>query len=191
MADLRNPTQPLHSYQAIMWLQTAIMFSLTSAVLTNGSLFSPFSPALDSWDGQISSNDTSFELLKRASNACPTSYSACTNEGASALCCADSQICTADYNGNVACCPSGAKCTGTITGVVTGSAVSGTTTTSNVLASTTQSTTTTSGAGLIYASTATSTTTTGGFIVAASTTVATIVSGGTRNQAVSSILTNM
>ena len=163
---------------------------LLFAFLANASIFSPFLSALDPWDEQLLSNETSHELLKRQSSACPSSYNACTNQGAPGLCCARSQSCTADGNGNVACCPTGAACTGTITGVVTGGSIGSgslvtSTSGSGLLTSEASATTTDTSGGLVPAS-ATSTTTdgdatsTGGFIIAASTTVATLEGAGVR-----------
>jgi len=160
-------------------------------LLANASFLSPFYSALDAWDTQILSNETSHELLKRQSNACPSNYNACTNQGAPGLCCARNQACAADGNGNVACCPTRASCTGTITGVVTGGVIGGgglatSTSASGLLAGNSSPTTRATSNGLVPASASSATsggqpTSTGGFIIAASTTVATLGNGGGRN----------
>ncbi|KAF1356894.1 hypothetical protein BDV97DRAFT_342949 [Delphinella strobiligena] len=180
-----------------MHLRASLLANLLLFVfLAEASFFSPFFTAADSWNEQIANNDTSLELLKRASNACPTDYKACSNEGASGLCCASSQVCTADNAGFVACCPSGATCTGTITGVITGGAIAAggsavSTTAASGLLTTDASTTTglisTTTGGLVLASATSGTTATGsatttdGFIIAGSTTVATVGSTGMKS----------
>lgn len=57
------------------------------------------------------------DLLRRqgsGSNECDSGYAACINLGAPGLCCRTNQVCSADAANNVACCPLGAACTGTI-----------------------------------------------------------------------------
>lgn len=173
-------------------LSAFICAFLVAVSAAQASLFSPFLSAIDVFS-QIATNETSQNLRKRSSS-CPTGYDACSGLGAPGLCCASNAICSADAAGHVACCPTGAACTGTISSIITGGTIAagGTveaTSTSNGLATTTATTTTTtSGAGLVLASAASSTTgeattgsTTQGFIIAASTTVATLGSGGVRS----------
>lgn len=63
-------------------------------------------------------------LLKRQfSNTCPNNFNPCDSVGAPGLCCAEDAACAADDAGNVACCPSGAVCTGVINGVITAGTV--------------------------------------------------------------------
>ncbi|KAF2221123.1 hypothetical protein BDZ85DRAFT_284015 [Elsinoe ampelina] len=169
--------------------------------LTTASLFLPFLdplttdqiplPALSNVTDD--SPDSPFDLSKRQtlSTGCPANYGSCANLGASGLCCANNAICTADNAGYVACCPIGAACTGTITGIVTGGTIPPggtstrpTTTTNAVLTGTTSVTTTglfssatTPNNGLVVAgggATASlgATTTNGGFIISGGTTVA-------------------
>lgn len=96
-----------------------------------------FSISLDDYLPPTYTPDRSHELLKRQySNTCPTHFSACSNLGASDLCCASGAVCSADAAGHVACCPIGAACSGTIAGVITagtvnslGSLISGSATT--------------------------------------------------------------
>ncbi|CAK4028386.1 Hypothetical predicted protein [Lecanosticta acicola] len=162
--------------------------------------FQPFLAALSDYLPQQLQNDTAHDLLKRQySNTCPTGFNSCDNLGAPSLCCMSSAICSADSAGHVACCPSGAACTGTIGGVISsgtigsngalvgGGAAAATTTTSNgALAGSAATTTTsfqfastaTSNNGLVAATTAATVATGGGttgngFIVAGSSTVAT------------------
>lgn len=91
-------------------------------------------------------NDTiveeSLELVKRQSG-CADGYNGCGNIGAPGLCCRNSQVCSKDAVGQVACCPINAACTGAIGGIAT-----------NTLAPTTTS-------PLIFPTT---TTTNGGFV---------------------------
>ena len=122
------------------------------------------------------------DLLKRQfDNSCPDNFNSCGNLGAPGLCCAEAARCAADDAGNVACCPSGAACSGTIGGVITqgtvnsmGSVIGGgggggtASTTSFVVAGST------TGQGLVPASTQQ---TGSGFIVNSGTTVATVGAG--------------
>lgn len=52
--------------------------------------------------------------LNRRQNNCPTGATSCSNLGNSGACCASNTICQLDQAGHVACCPSGASCTGII-----------------------------------------------------------------------------
>lgn len=176
--------------------------------LAHASIFSPFLSVLDSLSQQTVSNQTFHELAKRAVDptSCPTGYKACSNIGAPGLCCANSAVCAADQAGHVACCPSGAACTGSISSVITsgviasgGSSVSTTTAASKPLSASAASSspssslphTTSSGSGLIVASGHTTTTsdaansaaatTTDGFILVGSSTAATLGSNAIRN----------
>lgn len=172
--------------------------------LTNASLFSPFLSVLD-WSQQTAFNETLHQVAKRAVDptSCPTGYKNCANIGAPGLCCANSAICAPDQAGHVACCPSGAACTGSISSIITGgviasggSAVTTTTAASQPLtvSPSLSQTTATSGGGLIIASghstTATSPVTTtvasgattdGGFVLVGSSTAATLGSSAVRN----------
>ena len=119
------------------------------------------------------SNETATEevrkhdLRKRQfSNTCPQNFANCANLGAPGLCCADDAICSADSAGHVACCPSGAACSGTIGGVITqgtvnsiGSLISGTAATGT---SSFVNAATTTGGGLVIATTPTATSQTAG-----------------------------
>lgn len=92
------------------------------------SFVSAFSISLEDYiPPSFLSNDTSpseHELLRRQfSNTCPTDFHPCNKLGAPGLCCASAAVCSPDANGNVACCPTGAVCTGAITGVITGGTV--------------------------------------------------------------------
>lgn len=168
---------------------TAFLCVLLIAIsAVHASVFSPFLSAFDSFS-QIASNETSHDLLKRDSS-CPTGYDTCSNLGAPGLCCAKNAVCSADSAGYVACCPTGAACTGTISSIITGGTIAAggsvvaTSTTSGLATTTAGTTTTTSGGGLVLASSTGQTTTgstTQGFVIAASTTVATLGSAGVRS----------
>lgn len=187
-----------------VWCLCSILLLLTS--LANASLFSPFLSVLE-WSQETSSNETIHELPKRALDptSCPTGYKNCAGIGAPGLCCANSAICSPDQAGHVACCPSGAVCTGSISSIITsgviapgGSVASTTAAASQPLTASASSsrTTPTSGGGLIVASglsasgtsPATTTigsgsaaTTGGGFIIVGTSTAATLGSGAERN----------
>jgi hypothetical protein len=190
--------------QSGVWCLCSILLLLTS--LANASLFSPFLSVLE-WSQETSSNETIHELPKRALDptSCPTGYKNCAGIGAPGLCCANSAICSPDQAGHVACCPSGAVCTGSISSIITsgviapgGSVASTTAAASQPLTASVSSsrTTPTSGGGLIIASglsasgtsPATTTigsgsaaTTGGGFIIVGTSTAATLGSGAERN----------
>jgi hypothetical protein len=176
---------PSHSR---VWHLCSILLLLMS--LTEASLFSPFLSVFD------------HELPKRALNptSCPTGYKNCANIGAPGLCCSNSAICAPDSAGHVACCPSGAACTGVISSIITagviasgGSIASTTAAASQPLTASASSfqTTPTSGGGLIVASGTTPATTAiasgsaattgGGFIIVGTSTAATLGSGAERN----------
>ncbi|KAL4860410.1 hypothetical protein BDV12DRAFT_209512 [Aspergillus spectabilis] len=59
------------------------------------------------------------QLLKRDGN-CPGGYSPCDNLDNAGVCCRTDSICTSDEANHIACCPSGASCTGTLTGSSSG-----------------------------------------------------------------------
>ncbi|KAG9825565.1 hypothetical protein KCU98_g15698, partial [Aureobasidium melanogenum] len=192
--------------QCRIWMLCNLLLLLTS--LASASLFSPFLSVLE-WSQQTSSNETFHDLPKRALDptSCPTGYKNCANLGAPGLCCANSVICAPDQAGHVACCPSGAVCTGAISSIITagviasgGSVASTTAAASQPLTASASSsqTTSTSGGGLILASglstTSTSpvTTTTiasnsaaatsgGGFIIVGTSTAATLGSSAVRS----------
>ncbi|KAG9682459.1 hypothetical protein KCU95_g14262, partial [Aureobasidium melanogenum] len=192
--------------QSRIWMLCSLILLLTS--LASASLFAPFLSVLE-WSQQTSSNETFHELPKRALNptSCPTGYKNCANLGAPGLCCANSAICAPDQAGHVACCPSGAVCTGAISSIITagviasgGSVASTTAAASQPLTASASSsqTTSTSGGGLILASglsstsTSPGTTTTiasnsaaatsgGGFIIVGTSTAATLGSNAVRS----------
>ncbi|KAK6007931.1 hypothetical protein QM012_004745 [Aureobasidium pullulans] len=190
--------------QSRIWMFFGLL--LLSIPLARASLFSPFLSVLE-WSQQTSSNETFHELPKRALNptSCPTGYKNCANLGAPGLCCANSAICAPDQAGHVACCPSGAVCTGAISSIITagviasgGSVASTTAAASQPLTASASSSRTTapSGGGLILASglsttgtsSATNTpsgsaaaTTGGGFIIVGTSTAATLGSSAVRN----------
>jgi hypothetical protein len=188
----------------------SVFLLLHVTTTTQASLFSPLLSVLD-WSA---SNETSIhrELrFKRAEinpTSCPTGYKNCANIGAPGLCCANSAVCSPDQAGHVACCPSGAACTGSISSIITGgvvaaggSAVSTTTTAAAsqplTASGSSSPSTATSGNGLIVASGHGSPTTTaaatdsteGGFVLVGTSTAATLGSSGMRNvQTVSRLL---
>lgn len=60
------------------------------------------------------------QVLKR-SNLCPVGYNPCTDLGSSKVCCQDGTKCARDAADHIACCPTGASCTGSLTESSTGS----------------------------------------------------------------------
>ncbi|EAU36397.1 predicted protein [Aspergillus terreus NIH2624] len=55
-------------------------------------------------------------ILKRADNNCLAGYNPCSNLGHSEVCCASDTKCSRDAADNIACCPTGASCTGSLSG---------------------------------------------------------------------------
>jgi hypothetical protein len=148
-------------------MRSSIFPTLAFLVLgatSHPSDFSPFYPAVsDSVDLSTSSNDTisplesAEELFRRAGN-CPSNYNSCSTlaAGDAGACCTAGSVCSWDSNNVVACCPTGAYCTGTIslpTAVSTTTSgaiiIAGSTTTTTGVSSTT--TTGSSTAGVITA----------------------------------------
>ncbi|PWY80641.1 hypothetical protein BO70DRAFT_429667 [Aspergillus heteromorphus CBS 117.55] len=64
------------------------------------------------------------QLLRKRSDNCPSGYDPCSNLGRSNLCCQDGTRCTRDAADNVACCPTGASCTGTLSETGSGGSTS-------------------------------------------------------------------
>ncbi|KAF2154781.1 hypothetical protein K461DRAFT_266152 [Myriangium duriaei CBS 260.36] len=172
------------------YLLTTLTLLLLSAALASGSLFLPFLNALDGNQDAMSliesnlthaEGEQELDLLKRQNSVggCPSQYSSCQNLGAPQLCCANNAVCSADSAGYVACCPRGAACTGTITGVITSGTIppGGTSvSTSNGLTTTATTTTAQQGTstsnGMVIASSTATTTSNGGFIISGTSTVA-------------------
>ncbi|KAH7054607.1 hypothetical protein B0J12DRAFT_458359 [Macrophomina phaseolina] len=108
---------------------------------------------------------TSSSSTSTGGTTCPTSYTACAALGAPGLCCRRNSRCAVDQAGHVACCPSGAVCTGSLTaGAGVTRTVSGVTTVTGGPSSS---------LSFVLASSTVTTGTGGGFIVVASSTVAT------------------
>ena len=88
---------------------------LASTVLSIETL--PFDPPQNA-----QTNKRAFEILRilKRQDDCPGGHSACSNMGKSDICCRDGTNCSRDAADNIACCPTGAKCTGSLTGTSTG-----------------------------------------------------------------------
>ncbi|EON61322.1 hypothetical protein W97_00535 [Coniosporium apollinis CBS 100218] len=162
-------------------LSTLLLLLALAAASPPTSLSSFFTPILEASFNTSESSEPSLahELLKRQSG-CASGYTNCVLYGAAGagLCCRPGTGCAVDQAGQVACCPSGAVCTGTI-----GPVTVPTTSTVNPFA--------TSTSGFVIASTTSVLpTSTQGFIIAASTTVATIPgqAAGTLNRSMPHIL---
>ncbi|CAD0043804.1 unnamed protein product [Aureobasidium pullulans] len=167
-------------------LSSLVTVLLVFVSLTNASLFSPFLSVLD-WSQQTASNETLHQVAKRAVDptSCPTGYKNCANIGAPGLCCANSAICAPDQAGHVACCPSGAACTGSISSIITGASdciailfSDNRNLWGGLIIASGHSTTATSPVTTTVASGAT---TDGGFVLVGSSTAATLGSSAVRN----------
>ena len=111
------------------------------------------------------SNDA---LLVKRQNNCQSGYNSCGSLGENDACCPQDTSCALDQAGNIACCPSGAVCTGTIHGTRTGSATSASGTASG----------TSSGGFVLGGTTATTTTSSASQITSAPTTTTGLAGGG-------------
>jgi len=97
-------------------MRCAALLSIVGLSSTASAIADRYTPFLDSLFGL--SNDA---LLIKRQNTCQSGYINCGNLGASDVCCSQGSNCALDQAGNIACCPSGAVCTGTIRGTRTGS----------------------------------------------------------------------
>ena len=91
-------------------------FLIPALVITRAARpFHFFAPVLDQFSSFSLFGRDGLPLKSRQS--CPEQYHACTNLDASGLCCISGTQCQWDRSGQVACCPTGAICTGTVTGI--------------------------------------------------------------------------
>lgn len=126
-------------------MRCTALLSIAGLLSTASAIADRYTPFFDSLFGL--SNDA---LLIKRQNNCQSGYNSCASLGASDVCCSQGSTCALDQAGNIACCPSGAVCTGSIRGTRTGSVTSGTntgSTTGFVLGGTTTSTTSTTSPG--------------------------------------------
>ncbi|EPS33537.1 hypothetical protein POX_a01469 [Penicillium oxalicum] len=96
--------------RASWWIGVCVLFA-PSVIATETAPFAE--PHI------IESNKRAFEvlqILKRADNNCPWGYNPCTSLGNSNVCCRPDTSCSRDAADNIACCPTGAVCTGSLTG---------------------------------------------------------------------------
>jgi hypothetical protein len=128
--------------------QLSLLFSALGSA--HPSDISPFVHALDGEETVYTNNDASpqsgaekdtLELFKRQN--CAANYYYCSTVVSTAVCCSTDSLCSQDADGNAACCPLGAYCTGTIPIISNPAAATPTTTSTNLL------TTTDSSGGLI------------------------------------------
>ncbi|KAK2742695.1 hypothetical protein FQN57_005150 [Myotisia sp. PD_48] len=60
-----------------------------------------------------------FAHLAIRQNNCPNGFNSCAILGEAEACCQPNAVCSRDASNHIACCPSGAVCTGTLTGTAT------------------------------------------------------------------------
>ena len=104
-------------------LLTFFLLTYTTRSTTSPTTCRFIAPFIDQSRSYIANHeDHLLELFRRQQNNCPIGYNSCSRLGANNVCCSVSAVCSADAANDVACCPSGAHCTGTIgaTGVATG-----------------------------------------------------------------------
>ncbi|OJJ40496.1 hypothetical protein ASPWEDRAFT_178345 [Aspergillus wentii DTO 134E9] len=96
--------------KASWWISTF----LASTVLSIDVL--PFSPPQNAETNKRALQV--LQILKRSDN-CPSGYSGCSSLGDGNICCKDDSTCSRDAADNIACCPTGASCTGSLTATST------------------------------------------------------------------------
>ncbi|KAI2670562.1 hypothetical protein LCP963914a_9820 [Penicillium roqueforti] len=87
---------------------------LATTFLTTHALISPFTPA-------EAANRRAFEVLRilRRADNCPSGTNPCTELGNTNACYRQGTNCSRDTADNIACCATGASCTGSLTGTST------------------------------------------------------------------------
>lgn len=132
---------------------------VSAGAVADAAQYQPFSNPL--LDRDYTGADRGDGQLFRRSG-CPVKYNSCSSVGDSGVCCPETQNCALDSASHVACCPTNAVCTGTIStsgSVVTGSTFSQTTSTSSgnviIVGGSTTTTTTSSTSGNVVTTTAT------------------------------------
>src|ERR1700753_3057513 len=94
-----------------MRIRPLVLISSLRIAATVGYDYSPFSDPLFGL-----SEDAL--LVKR--QGCEAGLNSCSGLGANNVCCPEDTTCTLDQAGHVACCSTGAVCSGTIAGLATG-----------------------------------------------------------------------
>lgn len=111
----------------------AILLACMSSVQCIAQDYSPFADPLLGLSAH--------GLLIKRQNNCQSGYNSCANLNEAGACCPPNTNCARDQVGNIACCPVGAFCTGTIRGTAS---ASGTSSGGFVLGGTTTTTTSSS-----------------------------------------------
>lgn len=92
-----------------------IALSLISTALSAENDTSPFYPPKEA---QAETNRRAHVVLqvlnKRVANNCPSGYNPCSNLNNLNICCKHDSRCSRDAADNIACCPTGASCTGNL-----------------------------------------------------------------------------
>ena len=109
LRSLGSPLVPL--LWALLGLTSTTSSSSASAWKAQPpSAFAPFTAPLD----ERSLDDGRPAPLWKRQQTCPANYNACSAFAADSICCAAGTDCALDDGGNIACCPRGSFCTGTI-----------------------------------------------------------------------------
>ncbi|CAL5874677.1 uncharacterized protein PFLUO_LOCUS8978 [Penicillium psychrofluorescens] len=95
-----------------IWLSTAYLAS--AARSSESETNSPFVAPANAETNNQRAFDV-LQLLKRTENNCPGGYNPCSKLGNADACCQDGTICSRDSANNIACCPTGVSCTGSLT----------------------------------------------------------------------------
>ena len=97
-------------------LLSVVLLALTTSVSASSDLTCPFERAILGRAPQP--HDDRFK--RQTTDPCGPNLQSCSflsRPGAGSACCATNAVCTLDNAGNVACCPEGAFCTGTLSSV--------------------------------------------------------------------------
>ncbi|KAL4874334.1 hypothetical protein BJY04DRAFT_204043 [Aspergillus karnatakaensis] len=103
------------------WMALTAAFLIPSTLSHSVSLDPlPFDhPITASPDSNRRAYEALQELNKRDGD-CPLGYDACNNLDNPGICCRADSVCTSDEANHIACCPSSASCTGTLSGSSSG-----------------------------------------------------------------------
>ena len=91
------------------WISTTFFVSTGLSIETERLPFSPPQPT-----GNHARALDVLRILKRSDNNCPAGHNPCTNMDSPDVCCKQGSRCSRDANDHIACCPTGASCTGSL-----------------------------------------------------------------------------
>ena len=91
------------------WISTAAFLASTALSIETSPFYAP---------QEAEPNKRAYDVLqllsKRVANNCPSGYNPCSTLNNSNICCKTDSHCSRDAADNIACCPTGASCTGSL-----------------------------------------------------------------------------